>query len=43
MKKSLFFALFLSVFALAFTACDKDPDVVVDVKNIVELAKTPRI
>ncbi len=41
MKKSLFFALFLSVLAISFTACDKDPDVnVIDAKNIVELAQS---
>lgn len=41
MKKSIFFALFLAILAVSFSACDKDPDVnVVDVKNIVELAQS---
>lgn len=41
MNKPLFFALFLSISALSFTACDKDPDVnVIDTKNIVELAQS---
>ena len=37
MKKSLLFLLFVSVFAIAFTACKDDEET--DVKNIVELAQ----
>lgn len=39
MKKSLFSLLFLSLFAIAFTACKDDETTPVDVKNIVELAQ----
>lgn len=39
MKKSLFSLLFLSLVAIAFTACKDDETTPVDVKNIVELAQ----
>ncbi len=40
MKKSLYSLLFLSLAALAFTACNDDDDLdIVDQKNIVELAQ----
>lgn len=39
MKKSLFSLLFLSLFAIAFTACKDDEVTPVEVMNIVELAQ----